>query len=485
MHLEKVYRLVHNLTKQDKTNFSAFCKGKRSTQAYKLYAILRKFNTYDERVSRELAKADFSDSSTFAKTKVKLAKLIIASLASYRFEQVPFRSFVLCSFLYDFPEIGNAAINDKLRDLRAKHDYAELIALLHWIEELKVLYSFTISLFEEFQAKEEFEHFLAEKTMLHSYIGQIRASRSKGKIERQELSNDILQRTGELEKADTFPILKHKIHMNLAFLRGDLFEAFSVGEQLTELLISNRDKQPTSLIVRELRMIALNAMYLNDPSTALKYIFRIGSLTTQFPFEERLIKISKVTISASFARKFCKIDVAKSCLAELESIREPDQFPGYDKVFWSTAMTFFYCQSFDIATRLFETAVKLTPAYRWQAHLAIAIILIESDPSSEVDNRLRRAENHAKDLGDTLFPFVAIRAVKNYWRSPLDETHSALNEGLESVLQLLQDEKEKRVSYDFPIQIWIQSKLLSTSLKEQVLEASDNSSTKDRLPIAI
>lgn len=477
MEFKKVFDLVHGLSSQQRRNFTNYHSNK-DTLVYKLFKAILKHSTLDNTAKSKIKDLVSSNSSTLGNTKTALATQIINSLVYFEQESRSIIPFVKSAFLFEVPEIGLAALNDELLDLQAKEDYSSLLRLSYLIEELHSFHGIKLERRPEILDTTILKRIIQERSELFSALEEAKSSTRFGANGRKKVAKRLSQTVKTEYLSASNRVLGIKLRVRIAYLEGNIELALTLGEILVDALKKIPNSFPKIFIAKEVRLTALFALALNNQSISSRYALELSLLEGNSPFEYKEIKKSALMLASVVAATFANTDVAENCLSQLHEINcgIPDRIKCF--AFYNVGRAFFCNEDYESAIKCMEEVRKLHSKtfgkLFWEPLVILAISLFETGDDARIDSLIRSANRKAATRNST-YPLEAVYLVSKYLNLSNGTTLVFDRADLNQIEAVLEDDEAKQESNDFPIQLWIRSKLASNSPKEtlkKMIEAS-------------
>jgi hypothetical protein len=465
MEFKKVFDLVHGLSSQQRRNFTNYHTNK-DTLVYKLFKAILKHTTLDNPAKSKIKDLVTSNSSTLGNTKTTLATQIIKSLVHFEHESSSIIPFVKSAFLFEVPEIGQAALNDEMVDLQSKEDFSSLLRLSYLIEELQSLHGIKLERPPEIFDTILLQQIVQERGELFNSIEEAKSSTHLGANGRKKVANRLSRTVKAEYLSASNKALALKLRVRIAYLEGNIELALTLSEILVDALKKMPNCFPQVFIAKEVRLTALFAMALNNQSISSRYALELSLLDGDSPLEYREIKKSALMLSSVVAATFADINIAENCLVQLEEINVevPSRIKCY--AYYNIGMAFFYNDQHTNAIKCMEEVRNLhSKAFEklfWEPLVVLAISLFEIGDDARVDSLIRSANRQAANR-NSIYPLQAVSLVSKYFNKK-NCSNSVFEHGdLLQIEAVLEDNEAKLESNDFPIQLWIRSKLVDSS----------------------
>lgn len=470
MDLPKLFSIVHELSRNQRANFTRFSKGRENSSMLLLYRRIKKEIRIDDQAIKRIRGREFKSSSKFLSVRLGLADLIIRSVVHYEYQAVPVLQYVKKAYLLGAKQIACERLKDEVDRLTALEEFSDLLKVLEFIEELQLFYNIGIEV-TQLPTRDYLLHQLNQRFVLYDLYkrvkGLVHADFEERGYQAKWLATQIPDDC-ESRFNDDFA---QKLRMNLCFFTGEYQKAFCIGKDLVCRIKDWPEKYPPSALARELRVLGLHAISLRDKNLAVDYIFEVSLVHGETKHEIEQLAEGMLRLKCALSAVFAEESIARQNIKILRENISVSKGIALAKLHYECGMAFFFNHKYNDAVRCFLETRNLVSkddvALKWEPQLLISICSAELGYYDSFTSFIRSASYCARKLPGK-FPQFTISIVKEYYRNPQD-CDVDFWEKKELMLSLITTEKnEKSASNYLPIRIWIDSKKSGISQKSVI-----------------
>lgn len=460
MKIRDLYRVVHGLSGKQKSNFSRFTNGKEKNLPIKLYERILKQDEFSSDSLKRIRDGIFEDSNKFRNNRNLLIDLIIKSIAHYEYQAVPVSSYVFSAIQIGVFDKAESIILDEMRRLQKLDSLSELVRFYDFIDELTIYYGFQIHLPTDILKYEVVIERQKHRRDLMAVIKELRKSIKLKNSERKIIARsfkDVVERHSDSKINQSLTLLAK---VRIEYLQGEFLASINWGETLVEKLKAHPQLYPTKMIANEIEFVAALAILLEDRKLAIKYSLEMSTISSRsddftFEIKKRSIRLG-ATVAAGFSDKNLGLLCLKDLRGDLDMLDVKSQIVSY----FNIGRCLFFNEDYKrviecmgMVRNLFSNDLEnLT----WEPQAILAIAHHEIGEFDLADSFLRSANRYASAT-DKKFPIEAVGRIRRYI-SHGPNSNPPFNEmDLVAFREILTDPEEKKMSNNFPIQIWIEA----------------------------
>lgn len=480
MKLNNFFSLVHNLSEKEHEEFSKFMYGKKKSHTFLLYTrILKSKDLSDDSVKRIKGK-EFKDPSKFCIYRDKVMDAILTFIVQSKEPVFPIITRIKEAFIRGADEYGEETLFDEVAKLENEEDYTAIQVFYALIEDLQTNHGVKIQIPGGLIKPIEIKTRIIRSQILN---GAIEATRKAPGLPENELQNllssikNVANRKYESKGNQRLGLI---LQRNIAFLKSDYAAAFRLGEAVLNSLEGEQYGSSVYSIVKELRLLAINAAYLNFRDRSTAYCMRLSRMESIVDSENEFLIKTRIKVKAAIAYKLIDLPLAQECLDELNhTIMLFHNARHIANRYHTIGLAFFFGGSYTRASECFRIVRKSLPKgskfLKWEPQLLIAICAYEAGESRKIDDLLRSAKRGATSSG-MQYPLRAIDLFQRIFDSPTSDHRLLYHRGLTILKELLLIQDEKRISLAIQFEYWIEAKMREVSMKKIIEEQSQRES---------
>lgn len=485
MEFEKLFYLVHSLSKGERSRFTKYNNRRKGKLSKALYDRILKYDTPTDKIEKLIRGQMFKPSQRFCDTRTILAKMLIESMVQVGTGPISFIKFAKTAAQHGAITIVESSAAAELRSLQHEEEFGAMLMTYDALSEIEAQYGLNLSLPDDVMPYEHIVGTLRVKKQLLEFLKLTKESMRKPQSQRLILAHYVEAFQIFSGKSTYNQILAEKLKMRLALLRMDLPQAFKHSFRFLDMQTKYNKKFPSVELAREIRSIAVIAVYFNARDQAMNYLLKLDLLTPKSLHERREILRSKLSIQTTIAVKYANDQIALKCCEILDKKTSMYTLIELSGIYHSLALTFFFNEKWKMAIKWFEKtndlenslppekrSVTITSIRRLQ--IALCYFMLGNITIS--DSLIRSLKTAAKDL-PLKFPGYATSLV---WRYTSDRAINSVRE-LELYDQIVLNDEERRASFYFPINIWIEAIARQVSQRVILLEKLNRRTKEDAL----
>lgn len=468
MTAERLYYLVHSLTRDQKSNFTRYTKLGKKTLELVLYDRVLAQKQFDNKTSEVIRGKEFKIASKYYLYRVKLAERIIQSLVSFEDAKVSTLSFVRRAVTLDALELGEKALAEEMMKAQDAEDSATLRYLYDFAYRLQEDYNVQFSFHRDLKSRQEVIDLDHVRYQLEAMLLQIRKAFRSSEESRSLASSSIASRLLEIHPESQRSLhLSEKVQVGLSLLNRSLDQAQQQQKNLVEQMVANPASFSTTRVSREIASLIRLSEEIGDRETALRYTLIFGKLTPKTIIEQKEVVKEGITRTIHVGEYFAHLSFAESGILELEN--NLSQFEPNEIVinYLLLGLNFFYNREFSQALHCVQE-LRAIPRKEWdkvswEPEILRLLCHLEMENIDVLDSLGRSAYRNTKKY-DLSYPQLVVKYILKVIRATPPALPSIYEDGQEEITAVLQSANEKRAAHNFNFMVWLQAKSKGVSL---------------------
>jgi tetratricopeptide (TPR) repeat protein len=478
---DQIFHLIQNLTKDERLGFSKYMYGKKKSYTFIIYNRFLKASVLTDDSLEKIKGREFSDSSMFYIYREKVSVAVIESLVQSKKLAFPTVQFIKEAFVRGMSELAFNRLCLEIKRLENQEEYESLDVIHSLIENLRGNYSITVCLPDSLLSVNEVRTRVIRNRTLKSSLESTKGVLSKPDDEIQRLVDSIRFVARREYQSKANQILAAKLNRNIEFLKNNPESAFAWGEKVVQLMKKNLPDYSLSVIAKELRVIAMNAAFLNEREVATRYCMEIAMLNVSNKHEHNEVVKSLVKIKTAIAIRLVDPEIAGQSLLELEKNSDIFSNPNLKaKLLHTIGLTYFASGDFENADECFRKVriivLRSEKLLQWEPQLLMAISRLEGLKGDDIDDLLRSAQRFA-DQNTLHYPHLAIDIIRKAYNQPAADHRLIYSDGLKKINKLLSIPDEEKVSRTIQLENWIAGKVQRIPQKQIMLRRNEETKT--------
>lgn len=347
MTADKIFHLVHSLTKEQKYLVSRYGFSERDANTRLLYDRILKEKVFSPKAARRIQGKEFKGHAKYWSARVRLAERIIAGLAAFEDQNVPARPFLQWALQLEAHEVAGRFLSQALLTALEKEDFALLSYLLELQEDLELQYRVRIPLQEKVPEK---SHILARIENFRNWKALLR-----------DFRNFLRERNGSHSSTDwrllpqrlrALPLLSKKAEkFRLKLLSGwhsfqqQFDQAILQQEKLLQCYARRPDENGVEYI-SEMGLLVSMHVQLHQKDPAVHWMMQLSGLQPPSAAAAHVQARWQVTLPIMIGEHFGDLDLLRRGQALLR--QHQDLFEVRHRVYQHLllALGFFYFRDF-------------------------------------------------------------------------------------------------------------------------------------------
>jgi|GEM_PF-5426609 len=462
MTAERLYYLVHSLTRDQKSNFTRYTRIGKKTLELVLYDRILAQKQFNSKSADIIRGKEFKVASKYYLYRVKLAERIIQSLVSFEDAKVSTLSFVRRAVTMDAIELGEKALADEMMKAQEVEDYATLRYLYDYAHRIQEDYNVAFNFHRNLKSRKEVIELDGVRYQLEELMFQVRTAFRSSEESRKMASRAIASRLQELQPESRKAFhLRDKVHVGLSLLTRDVETAQEQQKHLVEKMVAEPDSFSIIRTLREIETLIRLSEDIGDRETALQCALLVGQLVPKSIIEQREITKASINRSINVGEHFAYLNFAEKGLKELNdnlSLFAPHEIVAN---FLFLGLNFFYNREYSQALHCVEE-LRTIPRKEWkkvsfEPEILRLLCHLELENTDLLDSLSRSAYRSSKKQ-DLEYPRLIVKYIQKLIRTSPSDHQEVYQSGIKEVSAILQSPNERRASHFLDILIWLESR---------------------------
>ncbi|MEM1000102.1 MAG: hypothetical protein AAGN35_23810 [Bacteroidota bacterium] len=473
---EIFFWLVHDLTEEERYNYSKFMKGRKKTLTYNLYqrVIQNCADSFSKQLLKKIKGRKFKDAAMFCIYRDNVTESILMSIVQSQNPTFPVVTLIKEAAVRGAIGYAEKIFAQEVKTLEKHEDYPGLLIFHHLADRLQSEYDISLQQPENGLKIAE----IRRRADLHQKLDAGLELTRKMALERIEQEIELVSNlANQTYQSRINQDLALRLNRNLAFLQEDFSRAFALGETLVRRLIEWNDRYPVLQIASALRFNALGAAYLNERDLAQRYCLQLSALQPQLNSERNVLLKSIIKVNTAV----CLRTVDHSFLLKTWHLLQSSESVFNSalvvaKLYHSLGLCFLKSQNYLNAIQCFERVrtmqSKIGLALQWECRLMLAVSHFESGNLGAIEGLLRSSYRQAR-LTKLRYPKLACQAFRDFYAALESDQRFILQRYIDRLEEVLSDRDERHASRTVQFENWLEAKLHRIPLAEIITRKQD------------
>lgn len=473
MTVEKLYYLVHSLTRDQKSNFTRYIRGGKKTLDVVLYERILSQKNFNEKASEIIRGKEFKVASKYYLYRIKLAEKIIQSLVSFESSKVSALSFIRRAVTMDAVELAEKALAEEMIKAQNNESYSTLRYLFDFAYDLEQDYNFKFSYHKDLKSREEVKYLDEVQHSLEDLLLQIRRSFVQNADSRKMAASMIASRLEEIEpETQKAEYTYTKVKVGISLLTKSMGKAQELQKGLVKQMLDAEIEFSITRMSKEISSLIRMSEDVGDKETALHSNFAFSQLSPKTLIEQKEFSKNRIIQAATVGESWANLSLAEKTLKDLTESRF--QFGNSDLVrcFLRLGLNFFYNEKYSEALACLRE-VRSIPGkdwdrVTWEPDTLILLCHLEKGNHDVIDSLARAAYRNTRKY-DLKYPKTVVKIIHQVIRSNGKVSDEIYHNGLKEIMDILNpgDEihagDEMHAAQYFDFSIWLHAKLQGTT----------------------
>lgn len=449
-------------------------QGKKKTLTYLLYRRVLAHDTFSETVLDKIKGKKFKDPGMWYIYRDNVIKAVLASIAANKETTFPRLQLIEEAFTRGAEDYGQRILTETMFAFQEAGNYSALTIIHRLLVRLESEYDLKVNLPPNLLTADQVMIRKENQDLLQESLKKSRRAVELPENAKTLVLNSLQSIIKTSYSSEVNQNLSLSLRRNLAFLKRDYSSAFHLGELLIARMKASPLKYSTSRIAKELRLITVNAAFLNMPDVAARYCMELSLLKPQLELERKALATSLIKVTCAVAFQLVNLELASQGLASLRANAHLIENPKHLAMRYQTlGLTYFSGDDFNNAIICFQMVQRFRKraqtVLQWEPQLLIAICLFEKGEVNKVDDLIRSADRAAKKQANR-YSKASVAAFSQFYNAVEADRMSQLRLHYGRLLKILTEPDEIHASLTIKIEDWIKAKYSNTSLKQYLLE---------------
>ena len=474
MTVEKLYYLVHSLTRDQKSNFTRYTRGGKKGLDIVLYERILAQKELTAKAAETIRGKEFKVASKYYLYRVKLAERIIQSLVSFESAKVSALSYIHRAVTMDAVELAEKTLADEMIKAQEREDFATLRYLYDFSSELQQDYNFKFTYHKDLRSREEVKYLTDTQHTLEDLLVQIRQYFPKTGEDRRIGASFLSSRLAEIEPEThkaRYTFEKVRVGLALLAIENDKSldqqqQPFDLQKGLVNQMLTRKDLFSTTRMCRELSILIRLAEFVGDRDAALHYTLTYSRLDPRTLIEEKEFSKDRIVKTIDVGELWANLTLAEKGIQELEECRF--QFDNRQLVhaYLKLGLNFFYNEQFSNALSCFQK-VRSIPGkdwgrVSWEPDTLLLLCHLELGNLDVIDSLARSAYRNTKKY-ESEYPKTVVRIIQQVVRAGTLAAREVYPKGLNEIRRTWDPGEEVHESPFFDFSIWLEAKIEGVS----------------------
>ncbi len=467
MTIEKLYYLVHSLTRDQKSNFTRYIRGGKKTLDVVLYERILAQKNFDDKASEIIRGKEFKVASKYYLYRIKLAEKIIQSLVSFETAKVSALSFIRRAVTMDAVELAEKALSEEMINAQHDEDYSTLRYLYDFAYDLEQDYNFKFNYHKQLKSRAEVQFLDESQHTLEDLLLQIRKSFVKNADSRRMAALGLQSRLEEIEpETNRATFTFNKVKVGISLLDRSLDKAQELQKGLVTQMLETKARFSITRLSKEISSLIRLSEEVGDKETALQYNLAFSQLSPKTLIEQKEFSKSRIIQAITVGEFWANLSLAEKSLQELNENRF--QFDNSDlaRLYLKLGLNFFYNEEYAKALSCLRE-VRSIPGkdwnrISWEPDTLVLLCHFEKGSQDIIDSLARAAYRNTRKY-DLEYPNAVVKIINHIIRLDGNASDEIYQKGLSQIQSILKSSDEIHAAQYFDFSIWLHSKIQKTS----------------------
>lgn len=467
MTVEKLYHLVHSLTRDQKSNFTRYIRGGKKTLDVVLYERILSQKNFDEKTSDFIRGKEFKVASKYYLYRIKLAEKIIQSLVSFESSKVSALSFIRRAVTMDAIELAEKPLADEMIKAQNNEEYSTLRFLYDFSFSLEQDYNFKFNYHPDLKPRAEVRHLDDVQHQLEDLLFQIRQSFAQSvdsrKLAASVLTSRLEEITPETSKAQ-YAYDKVRVGISLLTRSSELAQEYQ--KNLVRNMLEGKIDYSIIRLSKEISNLIRLSEDIGDKETALHANLSFSQLNPRTLIEQKEYSKNRIIQTITVGEFWANLSLAQKGYSDLQEAKF--QFENSDLVrcYLLLGLNFFYHEEYSKALECFHELRSIPGKdwnrVTWEPDTLVLLCHLEKGNFDVIDSLARAAYRNTRKY-DWEYPKLVVKIVHKIIRANGQISEDIYRQGLEDIENVLKSNDNVDGDMFFDFSIWLHAKLQKTS----------------------